>query len=210
MIRVFVADDHPIVRVGIKELIDRAEGIECVGEASTSSETVRRALENDVDVVLLDLDMPGRGGLDTLRELKRLDPEVKVLVLSHFPEDPYALRAVKGGASGYLNKVSIVSELLDAIRAVAGGSRYLTPDTAAQLAAYVQDPDAEDEAHRRLSAREFEVFCLIGKGMTVGGIAERLSLSVKTISTYRARILDKMRLENNAQLMRYAIKKGVV
>lgn len=210
MIRVFIADDHPVVRFGLEQIIDQEEGMECVGEASTSNEALRGALETEVDVVLLDLEMPGRGGLDTLKELKRREPELRVLVLSHFPEDPYALRAIKAGAAGYLNKDSIVSELTGAIRRVAGGSRYLTPETAEQLAMYVQEPEPEDEAHKSLSDREFQVFCMIGKGMTVSEIADELALSVKTISTYRSRILDKMRLSNNAQLIRYAVENGIV
>jgi len=210
LIRVFIADDHPVVRYGLSQLIDEEEGMECVGEASTSSEALHGALETEVDVVLLDLEMPGRGGLDTLRVLKSREPDLKVLVLSHFPEDPYALRAIKGGASGYLNKDSVVRELTHAIRTVAGGSRYLTPETAEQLAIYAQEPGPVDEAHKGLSDREFQVFCLIGKGMTVSEIADELSLSVKTISTYRSRILDKMRLNNNAQLIRYAVEKGIV
>lgn len=210
MIRVFIADDHPVVRFGLKQIIDGEEGLECVGEATTSSETLNGVLETEADVVLLDLEMPGRGGLDTLKELDRRNSGSKVLVLSHYPEDPYALRAIKSGAAGYLNKDSVVSELTDAIRTVARGSRYLTPETAEQLAVYVHEPKPEEETHRSLSDREFQVFCLIGKGMTVSEIADELALSVKTISTYRSRILDKMRLSNNAQLIRYAVEKGIV
>jgi len=208
LIRVLLADDHPIVRDGLKRLLDEEEGFTLIGEAASSSEAYRKALDNNVDVLLLDLEMPGRGGLDTLRELKRLKPELQVLVLSRHDEDPYAVRSIRAGAAGYLTKHSLADELAKAIRTVARGQRYITASVAAILAMHLEAP--EDKPHEALSDRELQVLCLMGSGMTATEIADELSLSVKTISTYRSRILDKMSLENNAQLIRYAVENKLV
>lgn len=209
MIRVLVADDHPIVRMGVRRLIEEDDALELVGEVGDSEEAFRRALDKDVDVLLLDLEMPGRGGLDTLREVKRHRPDARILVLSQHPEDPYAIRTLRAGALGYLNKASIPDCLAAAIRTVARGERYLSASVAQQLAVHVAEPDSE-RPHERLSDREFQVLVMIGRGRTVSEIAEELSLSVKTVSTYRARLLEKMGLENNAQLMRYAVDHDLV
>jgi DNA-binding NarL/FixJ family response regulator len=208
MIRVFVADDHPIVREGLKRLIEVEEGLDCVGEAATSVETYRKVLETEVDVLLLDLEMPGRGGLDVLRDLRKNRPGLGVLVLSHFPEDPYAVRAIQTGASGFLNKEAPPDQLLAAIRKVGRGKKYISRSVAAHLAVYVGGmPGAVP--HEKLSHREFQVLCLIGKGFSVSEIAAELSLSAKTVSTYRSRLLEKMDLSSNGQLMRYAIDHGL-
>ena len=209
MIRVLLADDHPIVRDGLKRLLDEEEGLSLIGEAASSSEAYRKALDNNVDVLLLDLEMPGRGGLDTLRELKRLKPGLQVLVLSRHDEDPYAVRSIRAGAAGYLTKHSLADELATAIRTVARGQRYITASVAATLAMHLQAPE-EGKPHEALSDRELQVLCLMGSGMTATEIADELCLSVKTISTYRSRILDKMSLENNAQLIRYAVENKLV
>lgn len=209
MIRVLVADDHPIVRMGVRRLIEEDDALELVGEVGDSEEAFRRALDKDVDVLLLDLEMPGRGGLDTLREVKRHRPDARILVLSQHPEDPYAIRTLRAGALGYLNKASIPDCLAAAIRTVARGERYLSASVAQQLAVHVAEPDSE-RPHERLSDREFQVLVMIGRGRTVSEIAEELSLSVKTVSTYRSRILDKTGMRNTAQLIRYAIEQGLV
>lgn len=208
MIRVFIADDHPVVREGVKRLLEKADFV-FAGEASTSSETYRKVMDTDIDVLLLDLAMPGRGGLDTLSELKGLKPDLKVLVLSMHEEDPYAVRAIRAGAAGYLNKDSVSDELVDAIRTVAKGQRYISDSVATALAIYVENP-SEGKPHERLSDREFQVLCLMGSGKTATDIADELALSVKTVSTYRSRILEKMGMHNNAQLIRYAIENNLV
>lgn len=209
MIRVLLADDHPIVRDGLRNHLEE-DGFEVVGEAADSREAYRMAMDADPDVLVLDLEMPGRGGLDTLRELKRLKPELAVLVLSRHDEDPYAVRSIRSGAAGYLTKQSITEELAEAIRTVAGGKRYISPSVAATLAMHLESGEEEGKPHESLSDRELQVLCLMGKGMTATEIADDLALSVKTISTYRSRILDKMMLENNAQLIRYAVENKLV
>lgn len=209
MIRILLADDHPIVRDGLRKHLEEEEGFEVVGEAETSREAYRLAVDAEPDVLVLDLEMPGRGGLDTLRELKRISPQLSVLVLSRHEEDPYAVRSIRAGAAGYLNKQSASDELADAIRTVAKGKRYISPSVAATLAVHVENPE-EGEPHEHLSDRELQVLCLMGKGMTATEIADELALSVKTISTYRSRILDKMMLDNNAQLIRYAVEHKLV
>lgn len=205
MIRVLLADDHPIVREGLRKHLEDEEGFEIVGEATDSREAYRLAVDNEPDVVVLDLEMPGRGGLDTLRELKRVKPDIAVLILSRHDEDPFAVRSIRSGASGYLSKQSVSEELGEAIRKVAAGDRYISPSVAATLAMHLENP-SEGKPHEALSDRELQVLCMMGKGMTATEIADDLCLSVKTISTYRSRILDKMELENNAQLIRYAIE----
>ncbi|MGD8329040.1 MAG: response regulator transcription factor [Acidobacteriota bacterium] len=209
MIRVLIADDHPIVREGLRRHLEEDNGFEVVGEAKDSREAYRMAMDSDPDVLVLDLEMPGRGGLDTLRELKRIEPDLAVLVLSRHEEDPYAVRSIRSGAAGYLSKESVSQELADAIRTVAKGKRYISPSVAATLAMHLEHPE-EGKPHESLSDRELQVLCLMGKGMTATEIADELCLSVKTISTYRSRILDKMTLENNAQLIRYAIENKLV
>lgn len=208
MTRVLIADDHPIVVDGLRHHLQE-EGFEIVGEATTSGEALSMALEVKPDVLVLDLEMPGRGGLDTLRELGRLEPDINVLVLSRHEEDPFAIRSIRSGAAGYLSKDSIVDELAEAVRTVARGQRYISPSVAATLAMHLESA-AEGEPHEQLSDRELQVLCLMGRGMTPTQIAEELSLSVKTISTYRARMLEKMELDNTAQLIRYAIEHQLV
>ncbi|MFW6198659.1 MAG: response regulator [Acidobacteriota bacterium] len=208
MVRVFIADDHPIVRDGLKRLIEGEEQLAVVGEASTCAATLREAPESGADVLILDLNMPGRGGLDTLRQLKEVDPDLGVLVLSIHPPEEFGVRAIRAGAAGYLHKEAAGDELTEAIKKVAGGERYISPVVAEQLAVHVGE-DLPDKLHASLSEREFQVLRMLGEGKTVSEIADELALSVKTISTYRARILDKMRMDNNAQLIRYAVDHGL-
>lgn len=205
MIRVLLADDHPIVRDGLRKHLEDEGGFEIVGEATDSREAYRLAVDSEPDVLVLDLEMPGRGGLDTLRELKRVKPDIAVLVLSRHDEDPFAVRSIRSGASGYLSKQSASTDLGKAIRKIASGERYISPAVAATLAMHLESP-SEGKPHEALSDRELQVLCMMGKGMTATEIADDLALSVKTISTYRSRILDKMEIENNAQIIRYAIE----
>lgn len=209
MIKILIADDHPIVRKGLKEIIEETPGMKVVDEASNGQEVLEKIFKKDINVVLLDISMPGRSGLDILRDIKRQKPKLVVLVLSMHPEEQYAVQALKEGASGYLTKESAPDELLTALRKVSSGGKYVSSSLAEKLA-YALEKDGEKPPHETLSVREYEVMCMIASGKTVNEIARELFLSPKTISTYRARILEKMRTKNNAQLVRYAIKNRLV
>ena len=209
MIRVLVADDHAILRRGLAQIISEAGDMQVCAEAETGAQAVRMAREHAVDVLLLDITMPDRNGLDTLKQLKKEHPKLAVLMLSMHPEEIYALRAIKGGASGYLNKQSAPALLVTAIRQVAGGRRYISPAVAEALAGTIAD-NSDRPAHATLSDREYETMRLIASGRTLTQIAVEMHLSVKTVSVYRARLLEKMRLKNNAELTHYALKNQLV
>lgn len=209
MIRILIADDHTIVRKGLKQIISETSDMVVAGEAGDGQEVLNKIKKNGFDVVLLDISMPGRTGLDILRELKNEKPRLPVLVLSMYPEEQYAVRVLRAGASGYLTKESAPDELIAAIRRVSIGKKYVTPSLAEKLAVDL-DVDSEKPIHETLSDREYQVMCMIASGKTVGEIAEKLALSVKTVSTYRARILDKMKMKNNAELTHYAIQNKLV
>ncbi len=203
-LRVLIVDDHPIVRQGLKQtLIDAADMGE-LGEASTAQEALDLIRLGEWDAVVLDIGLPGRGGLDVLKDIKRERPQLPVLILSMHAEDQYAVRAIRAGAGGYLTKEAASEKLLDAIRKITTGARFITPDLAERLATELTD-GTEGPPHTSLSDREFEVLRLIASGFPVGDIAGRLSLSVKTVSTYRARVLEKMHMHNNAELMQYVL-----
>ena len=209
MIRVLIADDHAILRRGLAQIISEAGDMEVCAEAESGAQTVKLARENAIDVVLLDITMPDRNGLDTLKQLKKEKPKLSVLMLSMHPEETYALRAIKAGASGYLNKQSAPAQLVTAIRQVAGGRRYISPAVAEELAGTIAD-GSDRPAHATLSDREYETMRLIASGKTLTEIAEEMHLSVKTVSVYRARVLQKMQLKNNAELTHYALKEQLV
>ena len=211
VLRIFIADDHPIVREGLKQILARTRDLSVVGEASDGQELLARIRRTACDVVLLDISMPGRSGLDVLKQLKTRLPRLALLVLSQHPEDQYALRVLRAGAAGYLTKESASDELVTAIRKVAAGGRYVSPSLAERLAAELNNGDADDKPrHRSLSDREYEVMRMIAAGHSVSEIAEELALSVKTISTYRARILGKMNMTKNADLIRYGLSHGLI
>jgi len=205
MIRLAIADDHPIVREGLRRIASAGPGIHVTGEASTAGELFQLLAAAPVDVVLLDVSMPGSAFVETLREIRKQHPSLKVLVLSVHPEDQWAMRALQAGAAGYLTKDHSPEQLLEAIRRVARGGRYVSATLAERLAGMV-DGAGTRAPHERLSDREFEVLRALGGGMTVKDVAEQLNLSAKTVSTYRSRLLEKMGLKSKADLVRYAME----
>jgi DNA-binding NarL/FixJ family response regulator len=208
-IRVFIADDHAIVREGLKQILAEQRDIIVAGEAENGNDAVRLFPKSRCHVMLLDISMPDRNGIEVLRLVKKEKPELAVLMLSMHREDQYAIRSLKAGAAGYLTKQSAPRELVTAIRQVASGQKYVSAALAQALAAQV-GADHEVPVHETLSDREYQTLTLIASGKTVGDIAKELSLSVKTISEYRARLLVKMKLKNSAELTHYAIRNQLV
>ena len=209
MIRVLVADDHAVVRRGVVQILDEAPDLVAAGEASSGRQVLQKVQENDYDVLVLDIGMPDGSGLEVLHQLRTLRPELRVLILSMYPEKQYALRALKAGAAGYLTKESAPDELVAAVRRIAQGGKYITQSLAEELTAALVG-EAEKSPEEILSDREFQVVCMLAEGKTIAGIAEELSLSVKTISTYRARVLEKLNLSNTAEIIRYAFEHKLV
>jgi DNA-binding NarL/FixJ family response regulator len=209
MIRILIADDHAIVRAGLRQFIADQPDMEVTGEAASGSEAVQLVRGAEFDVVLLDISMPDRNGIDTLKTLKQLRPTLPVLMLSGFAEDQYAVNLLRGGASGYLNKEAASTQLVGAIRTVVRGRKFVSPALAQILADGVTG-DAERPLHAELSQREFQIFCKLAAGAAVSKIADELFLSVKTVSTYRTRVLEKMGMKSNADLTYYAIKNGLI
>ena len=209
MIRVLIADDHAILRRGLREILMRElEGVVC-GEAENAQQVLAQVQNQNWDLAIVDITMPGRSGLDVLRDLQRVQPGLPVLVLSMHPEDQYGKRVLKAGASGYMNKESAPEELIKAIRKVLAGGRYVSPTLAEKLAVE-WGTNAGRPLHDNLSDREFEVLRMIALGKTVSQIAAELHLSTTTVSTYRARILEKMNMTTTAELMRYALRNDLV
>jgi len=209
MIKILIADDHPIVRKGLKEIIEETSDMVVADEANNGEEALDKVLKSNLDVVVLDISMPGMSWIDILKKIKKEKPELSVLVLSMHPEELYAVQVFRAGASGYLTKQSTPDELLAAIRKISTRRKYISTSLAEKLA-YDLENDANGPPHETLSNREYEVMCFIATGKTVKEIAEKLKLSVKTISTYRSRILEKMNMRNNAELTHYAIKNRLV
>lgn len=208
MIRVLIADDHAIVREGLKRILADDPSVETIAEASDGQEAARLARKTKPDVVLLDISMPHRSGIDALAEIQAASANTRILILSMHPEDQYAIRCLREGADGYLTKESAPELLLNAIRKIHSGGKYVSPTLAEQLALNLQ-VEYESAPHEALSDRELQVLVMIGAGNAVSHIADKLCVSTKTVSTYRARILEKMNMENNAQLMRYAIDNSL-
>lgn len=205
MIRVLIADDHPIVRQGIQKTIEGNPDMRVEAEAVDAQQTLDRSALNDLDLVLLDLSMPGADGLDVLKELKRRRPQLPVLVLTMHSEEQFAIRSLKAGASGYLTKDTVPEELVRAIRTVVGGRHYISSTLGDRLATTLVDGNVTSQ-HERLSDREYQVFRRIAVGRTSREISAELALSVKTVATYRARVLEKMGMRTNAELVSYAVR----
>lgn len=205
MMKILIVDDHPVVREGLRRILSDF----AVEEAISGHGALEKIRKNDYDAVVLDIAMPGLSGLDVLKQIRSERPRLPVLILSMYPEEQYAVRVLRAGASGYLTKNNAPDELLTAIRKVSAGRKYVSPVLAEKLANELQS-DEKRQLHERLSDREYQVMCFIASGMTIKKIAEELSLSVKTINTFRARILTKMTLKNSAELTYYAIKHRLV
>jgi two-component system, NarL family, invasion response regulator UvrY len=209
MIKILVADDHAVVRKGIEQIIAETADIAVAGEARNGQEVLETALNNEYDLVLLDISMPGRDGLEILKELKQRQPGLAVLMLSMYPEEQYAIRALRSGASGYLTKESAPAELIAAIRKVSTGGKYVSASLAEKLAAKLGN-HSERPLHENLSDREYQIMCMIASGKKQTDIAGELSLSIKTISTYRTRLLMKMHMKSNSEITRYALENKLV
>lgn len=209
MIRVLLADDHAMVRSGLKEILADTEDISVTGEATNGHEALAQVRAHEFDVAVLDMTMPGRSGIELIRQVKEAKPRLRVLVLTMHKEEQYAVRALRAGASGYLTKESAADQLVTAIRRIAAGGAYVSPETAERL---VLDAGHASDAppHNLLSDREFQVFQMIAKGAAVGEIAKQLSLSVKTVSTHKTRIMEKMGLANQAEIIRYALENRLL
>lgn len=208
-IKILIADDHPIVREGYKKILSDTPDMIVADEAENGQEVLNCIRKKNFDLILLDISMPGRSGLEILKELKSERPRLPVLILSIYPEEQYAVRAFRAGASGYLTKASAPNELISAIRKISQGGRYISSSLAEQLTYYL-DADAEKPLHETLSDREYQVMLMIASGKTVSEIAAELCLSVKTISTYRGHILEKMKMKNNAEITLYAVRNKLV
>ena len=208
-IRILIADDHPIVRAGFKQVLSETPDLVVADEAGNGQEVLQYLKKKKYDVVLLDISMPGKNGLEILKDLKMDYPKLPVLILSIYPEEQYAIRALRAGASGYLTKASAPNELISAILKISEGGRYISASLAEKLASYL-DADMTKSPHETLSDREHQIMRLIASGKTVSEIAESLHLSVKTISTYRAHVLEKMKMKNNAEITLYAVQNKLV
>ena len=209
MIRIGIVDDHHIVRTGLRQFFSDHVDFRVTGEAANGREALELARGGEVDVLVMDLSMPDQGGVDALAAIKARWPQLPVLILSGFPESHYAMALIRQGASGYLNKECDPEEIANAVRTVAGGRRYITPAVAELLADGVAG-GGERAPHESLSERELQVFLRLAKGETVGHIAEGMFLSVKTVSTYRARVLEKLKLSTNSEITYYALKNGLI
>ncbi len=209
MISVMITDDHAIVRQGLKQILSETDDIKVTGEAETGFQAVKIARQQDFDVMLLDISLPDRNGIEILKQVKKDNPNIAVLMLSMHNEHEFAIRALKAGASGYLNKQSAPAQLVVAIRQVAMGDKYVSPVVAQELANIVNS-DLDKPLYTTLSDREYQTLCFIAAGKTLSEISAEMFLSPKTVSVYRARLLEKLKLTNNSELIRYAIRNKLV
>lgn len=209
MIKILIVDDHPLFRVGVKSIIEQAPSMKVTDEASTGEEALNKISENSFDIVLLDISMPDKDGLDILQQIKEEKADLPVLMLSMYTEEEYALSALQKGASGYLTKESAPMELVKALRSVASGKKYITSSLAQLLVSYLKDIPMK-KPHEDLSHREYQIMIMIALGKKLTEIAQELSLSTSTISTFRARIMDKMNMKNNAELINYVRRNRLI
>jgi DNA-binding NarL/FixJ family response regulator len=209
LINILIADDHELIREGLKKILKKETDMEVVGEAQNAQEVFEQVKNRKLSIVLLDISMPGLSGLDALTELRQNYPHLPVLILSMHPEDRFAVRALKAGAAGYITKDSAVSELVNAIRKVVGGSKYVSVRLAEKLADELEK-GTEKPLHETLSDREFQVMRMVAAGKKISDIANELSLSISTVNTYRTRILEKMKMKTNVELTRYAIENHLI
>ncbi|HVE48324.1 MAG TPA: response regulator transcription factor [Casimicrobiaceae bacterium] len=209
MLRILIADDHAIVRAGLKQFIADQLDMEVAGEAATGAETIALVRTQDFDIVLLDISMPDKNGIDTLKSIKHIKPDLPVLILSAHAEEQYAVNLLRAGASGYINKETASQQLVGAVRTAVQGRKYVSP-TLAQVLAEGISGNGDEPLHGSLSQREFQIFCKLAGGQAVSQIADELHLSVKTVSTYRTRVLEKMGMKSNADLTYYAVKNGLI
>ncbi|KUG26772.1 dna-binding response regulator, luxr family [hydrocarbon metagenome] len=207
--RIILVDDHELIREGLKKVIAKESDIEVIGEAQNAEEMFELLSKNEIDIVVLDITLPGRSGLDLISEIKTHYPEVKVLILSMHPEDRFAVRALRAGAYGFITKGTASKILIEALRKIADGRKFITPTLAEHLALEL-DVDHNKPLHENLSNREFEVMRLIAEGKSVSEIAEMLFISVNTVTSYRARIMEKMKMKTNAEIIRYAIEQNLI
>lgn len=211
IINVLVVDDHSLIRKGLKQILDDTSDIRVTGEAETGMEAIRMVRDNKYDIALLDITLPDKYGIDVLKQMKLQSPTLPVLILSMHPDEQYALRSIKAGASGYMNKQSAPSQLVTAIRKVASGKKYISSELAEQLAnELTNDKPQGDASHKILSNREYQTLCLMAAGKSLSEMADIMSLSAKTVSVYRSRMLEKMKLKNNAEAVRYAINNHLI
>ena len=209
MIKVLIADDHALIRKGLKQLLDDTDDMRVIGEAENGMQAIRMVEETIYDVVLLDISMPDKHGVEVLKQLKTNQPQLPVLMLSMHPEEQYALRSMKAGAAGYLNKQSAPLQLVTAIRQVASGKKYISTELAEQLANGLSQ-GYQELLHQTLSNREYQTLCLMATGKKLSEMADIMSLSPKTVSVYRSRLLEKMKLKNNAEAIHYAISNHLI
>lgn len=207
--RIILVDDHELIREGLKKVIAKESDIEVIGEAQNAEEMFELLSKNEIDIVILDITLPGRSGLDLIGEIKTHYPAVKVLILSMHPEDRFAVRALRAGAYGFITKGTASKILIEALRKIADGRKFITPTLAEHLA-FELDVDHNKPLHENLSNREFEVMRLIAEGKSVSEIAEMLFISVNTVTSYRARIMEKMKMKTNAEIIRYAIEQNLI
>jgi two-component system, NarL family, invasion response regulator UvrY len=208
--KIIIADDHALIRKGLKEILQPVKGLVLLDEAENGSELLLKISQNDYDIVVLDISMPGKSGLDVLKDIRRLQPDLPVLILSVYPEEQYAIRVLKAGASGYMTKDSAPDDLVNAIKKIVSGGKYISPSLAEILASEVKSGGTIKQLHENLSDREFQVMKMIAAGKTIKEISEELFLSPKTVSTYRTRIYEKMKFSSKAELTGYAIKNQLI
>jgi DNA-binding NarL/FixJ family response regulator len=209
MIKILIADDHPMIRYGLKQIISEQKDIKVTGEAENGKQVFEFLKKNEYDLLILDLNLPDINGVEILKKLKHSKYKIPVLILSAFPEEQYAVRLIKAGASGYLNKIAVADLLIDAIRKIISGGHYISSALSEKLVSAITN-DNEENVHEKLSEREFEILCLIASGKTVKDVADKLFLSIPTVYTYRSRILEKMDMKNDNELIQYCIKEGLV